>query len=198
MSKNNNIIFALVIVILLSVVCGKDSTKPEDKIPALLATGWSEFEKKNYETARVSFEEAIGIDSSYTDAYNGAGWSNAYLNNLNKSAQQFNRSILLDDLNMDAKAGLAFVYHAQNQYQSSISLVNKVLSSQPNWVFAHNSTLTNADLHLLLAESYFALANYSSSLKQVQILNSNFTADVSTQEGIAALAAEIERLRGTI
>jgi len=47
---------------------------------------------------------------------------------------------------------------------------------------------------LLLAVSYFALGDFHASLQQVQQLNPNFTATITTQAGRAALAAEIERL----
>jgi len=50
----------------------------------------------------------------------------------------------------------------------------------------------------MLAECYFALFNFDDCVIQVKILNSSFTADIATYDGRAALAAEIERLRGIV
>ena len=68
----------------------------------------------------------------------------------------------------------------------------------PQWIFIHDQTISYKDLHLIKAEGYFALGNFNESLIEVQLLNPAFTTDTNTFEGRAALAEEIERLRGVV
>jgi tetratricopeptide (TPR) repeat protein len=186
----------VILIILLTFVssCKEDATSPGQTSDELTGSGWSEYESGNYQNALSSFNKAIEKDTSFTEAYNGAGWANAKLSNLDDAYASFNNCLRYSSQHLDAKAGLAFVLNAQKHYSSAITRAIEVLTASPNWIFAHNSTIDASDLHLIIAESYFALANYSSSLSEVKKLNPAFNADITTQAGIAALASEIERL----
>ena len=54
------------------------------------------------------------------------------------------------------------------------------------------------DLILLRAMSYYAIADFASSLGEVRRLQPSFYADVDTVEGRAALAEKIETLRSRV
>ena len=85
--------------------------------------------------------------------------------------------------------------NAQKDYTRSNQRADDALALNSNWVFTYDSSLSAADLHVLKAENYFLLGEFAESLAEVQILNPNFSADVSTNAGQAALAQEIENLK---
>ena len=188
----------IVIASILCVVlesCGKGGTGPEDKTPAqLVSEGWQAFLARNYQPAVGLFGEAISKDANYVDAYNGAGWSNAKLNSLSAAINNFALGYARDPNNLEIKAGLSFVYNADKDYDQSIVLAKDVVQANPNWVFSRSPSIDVSDLRLLLAENYFAIAEFDSSYDQVYMLDSTFTADVSTIAGQTLLAQRIEKL----
>ena len=192
------IISILVLAIFFSS-CSKNGSEPEEKTVAqLLNEGWQAFTNRAYPTAIDRFNEVIHKDASLVDAYNGAGWANAKLANLESALNRFNDGIGRNPDNLEIKAGLAFINNALKYYDASTTLAFQVIQFNENWVFSRDRTVGVSDLRLLMAENYFATAHYAESLAQVQFLNPTFnppgtiSTDVSAQ---AALAQEIERLR---
>jgi len=178
--------------------CSKDEG-PAAKTPAeLLAEGWQAYATRNYQLAHDDFAAATQGDANLADAYNGSGWANAKLNALNASVASFTTGVGRDPANLQMKAGLSFVFNAQKVYTSSIAADSMVLYADSIWSFSRDTSINAADLHLLLAEDYFALTppDFASSKAQVIKLNPSFAADIATLAGQTALAAEIERLRG--
>ncbi|HDQ00208.1 MAG TPA: hypothetical protein ENN22_13645 [bacterium] len=192
------LLFSLLIFFIAG--CDIDGGAGTDNFTAqeLTEQGWTLFISKNYKSAANKFVEAFGKDPGYTEAYTGAGWAYARSLNLDKAVDSFSAGIALNTNLADAHAGLAFVYNAQKSYQNSIQSAQQALTINANWNFAHDQTLDYQDLHLLMAESYFALLDFNNSLAQVKLLNPAFDVDVTTYEGRSALAAEIERLRGIV
>jgi len=66
------------------------------------------------------------------------------------------------------------------------------------WQFEHDSTLNYLDIRLLVAQNYFLLEDFINSLKYTQMLNPDFNCNISTNEGVMELSAEIERLYSII
>jgi len=173
---------------------------PPAKTPEqYLAEGWQAYAGRNYQLAFGDFNSAMQGNSNLTDAFNGAGWASAKLNSLVRSVADFRNGLAKDSGNVQMKAGLSLVFNAQKLYDSSIVRAGQALAAAPNWVFTRDTSVNASDLHLLLAEDYFAQTppNFAASLAQVQVLNPSFAADVSAIAGQTALAIEIERL-GTI
>ena len=176
-----------------------DGGGPPAKTPAeLLAEGWQAFANKNYQLAHDDFASATQGNANLADAYNGSGWANAKLNALGAAVTSFNAGLGKDSANLQMKAGLSFVFNAQKLYISSIAYDSTVLHADSTWSFSRDTSINAADLHLLLAEDYFALTppDFFSSKREVRILDTSFVADVATLAGQTALAAEIETLRG--
>src|SRR5271169_2751189 len=186
--------------------CQKDTTGTQNKTAAqLTADGWSAFSGSDYQSALTNFNNAIGEDGNFVDAYNGAGWANAKLNAPQSAVTDFTNGLSKDtsapdSLSLEMNAGLAFAYNAQKNYAQSVASALSVLGANANWAFVHHSSINAAELHLLLAEDYFAQSSpdYVSSLHQVQIIDPAFNADVTTVAGQTALAGEIEQLRSII
>ncbi len=193
-------LFLIFVFPLLTLIRCSDSGTQPSKLTAteLTARGWENFEAAAYQSALDNFEEAISKDESFAEAYSGAGWAGGRLLKLNNAITYFSQAVAQNSSSSDSYAGLAFVYLAQKEYQLAIAAANDALGINNLWDFAHDQTLDYRDLRLLLAESYFALLDFSNSLAQVKILNPAFDANVSTFEGRSALAAEIERLRNVV
>ncbi len=184
---------------LLFASCSSNSGGPSTKTPQqLINEGWQAYAAKNYASALASFTQALQQNASLPDAHNGAGWSNGKLNNMADAGAQFNAGLALDTSNLQIKAGLAFVLNAQKNYSSSIGRAGEVLQADSNWVFGRDLSVTATDLHLLLAEDYFAMADFASSLAEVQKLEPGFIVNVGSVIGRLALADEIERLRSLV
>ncbi len=205
MKKKNYLVrAALGVTAYLIVSCSNSGSGPPVKTPdQLLAEGWQAYSQKNYQSARNSFGQAISARSGFTDAYNGAGWSDAKLNNMSEAANDFLTGYGTNSTNQQIRgqigAGMGFVLNTQKNYQESLYWSGLVLQSDSNWTFTRDLSLTSADLFILRAEDYFALARFDSSLMEVQKLDArdtvSFAPDVSTDLGRIELAAEIERLQ---
>ncbi len=188
----------IIIAVGLFFSCESDvGTEPSNYSPeTLTANGWTQFENGEYTLALNSFKEAIRASDTYVDAYNGAGWASARLQNLTDAASYFSQCLNLDANYADGLAGNTFLSHARKNYQTAVSDGNKLATNNPNWSFSHDTTLDILDIYLVLAESYFALQDFTNSLLQVQKIDPTFSADVNTYEGKAKLADKIEELRG--
>lgn len=177
--------------------CSNDGGGPPAKTPEeLLAEGWQAYAARTYQVALNDFNAAAQGNANLVDAFNGAGWASAKLNSLAASVVDFRAGLGKDPANVQMKVGLSLVFNAQKLYDSSITRAGQALSASPNFVFSRDTSINASDLHLLLAENYFALTppDFANSLLQVQILNPAFAADVTGLTGQTALAMEIERL----
>lgn len=188
-----NLLTILAVVVIAG--CAGKGAGPEKTAEELTAEGWEVYKGQTYEEVLDLFNQAVEKNPGYPEAYNGLGWANAKLNRLSAAVTNFSQCLSLDHQNLNAKAGLAFVYNAQNRYSESVIEAKEVLEVDPGWVFPYDSTLDSGDLHLLLAQDYYAQAEFEKSLAEVRVLNGEFTAAVNTPEGRTDLAAEIERLR---
>ncbi len=189
------------LIVLLTFGCDTNNgTTPSEDYTAqeLIELGWDRFGTVDYQSSLEKFQGAISKDANNAEAFCGAGWASARLKDLANSINYFSSCISLNSSFVDANAGLAFVYNAGKSYQLSNISAIEALNQNATWTFLHDETLSYKDLHLLLAENYFALLNFGDSLAQIKILNPSFTADITTYDGKTALAAEIERLRGIV
>ena len=155
---------------------------------------WASYEDNEFLDAISFFNLALDSDDTNPEIYLGLGWSYMYISNLTEAIQYLNKCLEFNAEYIDARAGIAFIYNAQKEYQKSVEFAQEVLTRNPEWASLHDSQTNYFDIHILLAECYFALGDYYSSLKHVQILNTGFQTDISIQSGIQDLAAEIERL----
>ena len=171
------------------ISCSKDSsTKPETET----SSAWEAFEKGKYDRALQLFQQAIAKNQSDADSYNGLGWTYARLGQLEESETNFINCLMQDMEYIDAGVGLAFIYNAQNEYEASIDVIAQILEFTTEWSFKHDKSLNINDIYILYAENFFALAKYVQCLEQVQILNPDFSADISSQTGISEMAMEIK------
>ncbi len=190
----------IIVISLLKLGCSPSEPSQPDTAQQLIDKGWVQYSAANYQGAHDFFNQSMTLDANIADAYNGSGWSGAKLNDLDGAVSDFNTGLLLDTANTEIRAGLAFVYNAKKSYILSDSLALQVLGRDSSWVFSRSTGISAADLHLLLAENYFAEGMYELSRDQVHILTPAFPSnyDVTTVDGRTGLAVEIERLRAII
>ncbi|TAK56884.1 MAG: hypothetical protein EPO24_10525 [Bacteroidetes bacterium] len=189
-------IFLSIFASLLLLSCGgDDGTAPVEKTASeLTEEGWTLYTQKNYTTAIQRFGEALVKDANYTDAYNGAGWTSARLDTLPAAVAFFETGLTKDPNGYAMHSGISFTHNALKNYSVSNFYAMNVLNADGNWIFSRDASVTSNDLRVLIAQNYFGLDKYDSSLIYVQTLDAGFTADVGTLEGRRSLAEKIEEL----
>lgn len=174
--------------------------KGVEKITArkLIEQGWGKFGVGNFAGAGSDFSAALSIaaikiDSS--DAFLGLGWAELRQNQGGLAENSLVKYLSFAPGDNDGRAGLAFAYPIppQNKFREAIDTANVILSSNPTWIFSHDASLDSVDLHLLLAQCYYDIAVFDSSLMQViKYYDPNFWQDVSTQAGKDTLGQKIQ------
>lgn len=191
---------ALLLVGSLAACGGKKTTGPPEKSAAeFIAEGWGHYGDASYEDGDGSFSELLQKEPENRSAMLGRGWCRAKLGDLTGAAADLNGASADAALRDDAEAGLAFVHLAAGAYQSALQSAASVLARDPAWTFDHAAHPDARSLHLLTAQAHFALGDFPEALAAVtDHLNLSFHVDVSTPEGRAELAVEMERLRVAI
>ncbi|MFQ5824681.1 MAG: tetratricopeptide repeat protein [bacterium] len=180
-------------LIVIFITCGGGPTEPSYE--ELINDGWLAFSQSEYQNASDKFSEAKTKDPEEAVAYTGLGWSFLKLDNLIQANSEFSAGSAKNNASADLFAGWAFVLNARKNYTKSNTEANEALSLDPSWSFPYGLSLDVDDLHVLKAENYFLLGDFANSLTEVKILNPNFDVDITTREGQASLAKEIERLK---
>jgi tetratricopeptide (TPR) repeat protein len=174
--------------------------KGVDRVTAgeLIEKGWQKFEGGNFAGAGSDFDAALSISANAGDssgAFLGLGWAQLRRDQAGVAANNLAEYLNLSPGSNDGRAGLAFACLGQDDFQGAIDAAEAVLSSDPSWTFGHDGSVDYSDLRLLLAQSYYALADYSESLRIVQqYFDSGFSVDPDTPKGRDDLARKIESL----
>lgn len=160
--------------------------------------GWTVVEDGDYGSALDQFREAIDLDPENPDAFNGAGWIFAKLNEPDSAISYFTTGLGLalpgSQIQLELYAGRAFSYHATDGYLSSIDDCNEVLARDSNFVFSRDTSVTADAVAAVLAAGYFGVGDYTNALLAVQVVDPSFQADVNSDTGLAQLAEKIEGL----
>jgi tetratricopeptide (TPR) repeat protein len=196
--------------VLISVACvaclltafgcgGEGGGGPSDTAASLTSAGWTLFEKGEYEAAITKFNQALGLDPAYADAYNGLGWSNAKLDSLGKSLVSFGLCITRDDDLTDAYAGCAPVYRDYEaepaHFDSAIAFASDALIMDDTYSFSHDTSFDWRDLLIIRAQSHYGLGEFLDARDDV-ILLGGAVLDPESDTFVEHLAQEIERLEG--
>ncbi|MFQ6674138.1 MAG: hypothetical protein ACE5GH_05060 [Fidelibacterota bacterium] len=164
--------------------------------------GWVLYDEGQFRSANEWFVEAVFEDSTYTDGFNGLGWTYGKIGEIDSSLTNFQRgrtlafqdttrqdSILLlsvppHDVPKETTAGLTFAYHAKNNHVNAVIYGNSLLSmtgdssyaasqGSPRWTFSRDETVNSKHIIWTLASSQFALGNFEKSLAHVHQLMSD-------------------------
>ncbi len=180
--------------------CGDGDSGPADSASSRTAEGWALFGSGDYLGALEKFGGALDLDPSYADAHNGLGWTYARLDSLSESLDGFGRAIRGGGHGVvlaDSYAGSSPVYRdidtRPSHFDSAAVYASSALSIDRRYVFVHDAGFDWHDLHLIIAQAYFALNEYDSASAHVDSLGGNVQ-DPSSPTFIEDLADEIERL----
>jgi tetratricopeptide (TPR) repeat protein len=187
--------------------CGDDDDDDDDVVTSdpteLTRSGWSAFENLNFQAAIEYFRLAIEQEPETVDPYSGAGWTLYMMGAPLDSAQSIwleGRSVSNIGGVNDIRYGLGSSHLDAGQYGQAITYLDSVATTNPSYRFIHLEGHDINDVFLGLAYAYYIRGEFIQALGYVQRpgLNPLFEANVTTAEGVAALAEEIERLAGIV
>ena len=151
--------------------------------------GWRYYESGDYLGARDWFQEALKEDSSFADAYNGAGWSLGHLGQADSAKYYFSEWIARSDEEndnlSDYYAGLAFAHNALgNDQQALLNAQSNFFGKQDVvsgdvWCFCHRKDINQIDVRLIQAISEFRLGYFSECLVTINTAYNELTKQLS-------------------
>jgi tetratricopeptide (TPR) repeat protein len=190
----------LLLALVLAPGCGGGDSGPGETASSRTAEGWTLFESGDYEGAIEKFDRAVILDLTYADAYNGRGWSYARLDSLSRSLNDFGRAITRGGQGAplaDFYAGSSPVYRdidtRPSHFDSAVVFASDALALDRRYIFSHDNDFDWHDLHLIMAQAYFALNDYTSANSRVDSLGGDVQ-NPASPSFVEDLAAEIERL----
>ncbi|MBC8400660.1 MAG: hypothetical protein H8E14_04150 [Candidatus Marinimicrobia bacterium] len=206
------IISTFVVLVLLFSGCRKIH---EASNLELTEYAWDQYEHGNYPESYTSFKEAITIDSTYQDGYNGLGWALGKLVQVDSSVFYFSTGLPLTqpkdvaaNVRHEIWAGLTFAHQAAGQDSLAIlfgdSLITDIsdviVAETASWTFSHDEDLNHLDVRLSLATANFNRGAFGTCLSHIESIvlevdtSSTFIADTTTVLGRQAMAAKLEEL----
>ncbi len=185
--------------------------------------GWLLFEnsveRSDYDDSKAWFLSSVNDDTMYMDGYNGLGWTNGKLTEIDSSLYYFERGLyfsqdIYDTTNVKHEiwAGLCFANNAKGLDSIAIVWGDSLISDLTNgltflqWTFSHNNVnstniINHLDIRITLAASNFAVGEFDNSLTHMQTIlselesNTTLNSDVNTVTGRAELAVWIDSLQ---
>ena len=189
MIKNNKYISRYICFLAILIIVGGCRQQYEPTDSDFSQFGWRYYEDGDYVRAREWFQEALKEDSSFADAYNGAGWSLGHLGQADSARIYFsswiNQADQENDYLFDYYAGLAFAYNALgNDEQALINAQSNFFGKQDAvsgdiWCFCHRKDINQIDVRLIQAVSEFRLGMFSECLETVNALYTDLTRQLS-------------------
>ena len=157
----------IISVFLLSAVCscGDDSSAISDP--------WQAFADGRYQEAHSLFAELIETETS--EAYTGLGWTTLKMSTDSLSAANRYFSMAASDSLVHAYAGWALASWASENYSACINYGDYVLRKNPEFVFEYLQTLTQNQIALAQAYSYFHLQNLPGCITKIRIIEPAYT-----------------------
>lgn len=190
-------VFAFIsIFILISglVGCGEDEEVSEPQADRLISEGWKEYVAGNYDDAILKFQQALEDEPDNAEAYNGIGWTKAKQGRINDSIESFKVAVTREPANADAHAGLAGAYLADGDYERAVASAKLVLSIDTEYSSVHDN-INSAGIHVLLAECYYNMGNYSEARSEIDLLGDyGKSLDPDNPSYLADLLKIIEKL----
>jgi tetratricopeptide (TPR) repeat protein len=132
--------------------------------------GWASYVLGDYEDARGHFTDALTLDPELYEARLGAAWCEAQQGEYLTAVADFD--ILLESslLMEDAFAGRAAAALEIPDDSLAVASAESTLARDEGYFFARRPDYNFYDLHLILAQAYFALSEYSKAQEQADIL----------------------------
>ncbi len=136
-------------------------------------SGWEFISKGQYDSAIKHFNDVLAsnpTENEKAEAYNGIGWAKSFNGKLKDGMKYFQ---MASDLNDDAKVGLGAAYIQQaslSDMEEAIEVLYVQLGkSKPrfNYVPSRQTSVTNAEVHAMLAYAFAATGDTVKSEEQL-------------------------------
>lgn len=167
-------------------------TPPTDS--EVLADGWMALGQGDTAGAETEFRRLVSRNALLPQAFDGLGWTFTLAAEADSALANFRRSVAagVDTTSVQdqARAGQCFAENALGHHDEAVTAGQMVTAP---WSLTIVETYDDQDVALTLAASHYMLGNFEESLAALNLVV-EFTADVGTVEGRAALAAMIEEL----
>ncbi|MCK9330346.1 MAG: hypothetical protein PHY08_04415 [Candidatus Cloacimonetes bacterium] len=196
-----------ILLICLSIfACSKKEDKEEIidlntySSTELYQLGWNAFTANDFTKAIEYFNALNTREEAYLLGYYGLGWTflkqykyNNALNEFNKFFDNDTLQIYLesDSIFIDVKAGLTITKNTFNLFDEVIQESNYI---PENWSFKYIPNLDYYDIILLKIIAEYNLELFDNALQSINIIEPDFSTDVSTIEGRLILLNKIELL----
>jgi len=154
--------------------CGGDdggsgpTTPPGGTAAELAAEGWTHFEAGRFDDADNSFTEALVQDAHHGPALSGRAWtrlqSAVSVAAMTTVMSYFDSAVGVGEDGADVLIGRAAARLGAGQYASARSDAAAVVAGSATFVFAHRTSVTTNDAHLLLAFAHAAEGNLPAAL----------------------------------
>ena len=193
--------FAQVIVLLAFISatalvgCGPDFDNPLDPKnnpggSVLIDKGWTSYERGDIDEAITKFRQAINLAPQNVDARVGLGWSLFLDQDAQGAINEFQSALNMDANAVDAHVGLAGAFLSIEAYQSAIDHAQAALQRRPNYTFVHNPLITSENLHLVPAEGYYYLGDYTKAMEEIATVDASVEIDPDNVESDLLRALE--------
>ena len=132
--------------------------------------GWKSYILGDYGDARAHFNDALKLDPELYEARLGVAWCEAQQGEYLSAVADFD--MLLDSgfLMEDAFAGRAAAALEIPDDSLAVASAESTLARDGHYFFARRPDYNFHDLHLILAQAYFALSDYPKAQEQADIL----------------------------
>ena len=137
----------------------------------MAADAWELFGHGEIDDAKDMFQKAIDKDSDLADAYNGIGWCWLKQNDLPRAKESFDSAISKNPNLVDSFVGRAAVKRDLPDFNGAIQDARIALELDEEYSFDHDHEIDYRDVRIILAQSYFALNDYSYAQEQVNLLD---------------------------
>ncbi|NQV30018.1 MAG: tetratricopeptide repeat protein [Candidatus Marinimicrobia bacterium] len=190
----------LILTLILLTILTSCREKIDPEVDDFVEYGWTLYDARDFRGALAQFQAGLALDPQYIDGYNGAGWCYVEFNSPDTAITYFSQGldlIIVDSsqVRFEMLAGIALSYHVTGDYPRAISRGEELIEFRPVFEFVHNWRIDYEEIIIMLASSYFARGDFPASLEWVQVLDEEFTVDVTTNTGRADLIKKIETLQ---
>jgi tetratricopeptide (TPR) repeat protein len=118
-----------------------------------------------FDSALVSFQKAIRLDSSFSAAYEYAGLSEYYKRDYSAAVPYFLRKIEMDSTSVNSYRNLAFCYLKLESYDKAAAAFDKALALKPD----------DVQMRSMLGKIYTFNKDYEKAVRQYEILLNDYS-----------------------
>lgn len=175
---------------------------------ALTFEGWEAYQSVRYDRAEELFQNALGLDSGFSGAYNGLGWVNFSRAGqeedagkrwqlLSRAKSNFKEATDRNSNSADAWVGLAGVEVTLGKWAAARDAANKALEENKRY-FSWHDNIDFRDVRLILAEAYYFLGAFegpseNNALAQLVKLDPSFEDEYKEPSDIIRKIGELQR-----